>query len=125
VRASTRKVVAYEALARGTAGGGFMEVFKNVTEENLYRFDQACRVKAIRKAEELGMTVTLNINFTPNAVYKPELRILTCSLLNIGVLAEGVERAEEYRWLRDQGIDLFQGYYFARPGFEHLPEVDP
>lgn len=219
VRASTRQIISYEALARGTAGEGFMEVFKHVTEENLYRFDQACRVKAIRKAAELGMKVTLNINFSPNAVYKPELCIrttiaaakefnfpvqnisfevtegeevvekahlisiireykslgfstaiddfgagyaglnlladfqptyikidralidyvdqnkprqaiikgivLTCSLLDIGVLAEGVERAEEYIWLRDQGIDLFQGYYFARPGFEHLPEVDP
>jgi len=219
VRASTRKIISYEALARGTAGEPFLEVFKHVTEENLYRFDQACRVKAIRKAAELGMTVTLNINFSPNAVYKPELCIrttlaaakeynfpvqkisfevtegeevvekahlisiireyqslgfstaiddfgagyaglniladfqpdyikidralidcveqsksrqaiikgivLTCSLLDIGVLAEGVERVEEYRWLRNHGIDLFQGYYFARPGFEHLPEVDP
>lgn len=35
--------------------------------------------------------------------------------LGISVLAEGVERAEEYRWLRHQGCRHFQGYYFARP----------
>ena len=49
---------------------------------------------------------------------------MTCSLLNIEVLAEGVERHEEYAWLRAHSIDLFQGYYFARPGFETLPLVD-
>ena len=49
--------------------------------------------------------------------------ILTCQKLNIGVLAEGVERAEEYRWLAGEGVDLFQGYYFDCPGFEQLPEV--
>jgi EAL domain-containing protein (putative c-di-GMP-specific phosphodiesterase class I) len=25
--------------------------------------------------------------------------------------------------LFDQGVDLFQGYYFAYPGFESLPPV--
>jgi EAL domain-containing protein (putative c-di-GMP-specific phosphodiesterase class I) len=28
------------------------------------------------------------------------------------------------RWLRDAGVELMQGYFFARPGFECLPEVD-
>lgn len=40
--------------------------------------------------------------------------------LGIDVVAEGVESAEEYRWLADAGIGLFQGYYFARPAFERL-----
>ncbi len=35
--------------------------------------------------------------------------------LDLTVLAEGVERAEEYAWLRRHGCQLFQGYYFARP----------
>jgi len=35
--------------------------------------------------------------------------------LGIEVLAEGVERAEEYAWLRRHGCSLFQGYYFSRP----------
>ena len=35
--------------------------------------------------------------------------------LGIPVLAEGVERAEEYAWLRRHGCTLFQGYYFSRP----------
>jgi EAL domain-containing protein (putative c-di-GMP-specific phosphodiesterase class I) len=44
--------------------------------------------------------------------------------LKVEVLAEGVEQREEYRWLFDHGVELFQGYYFARPAFEVLPRVD-
>lgn len=35
--------------------------------------------------------------------------------LGIRVLAEGVERREEYEWLRRHGCALFQGFLFARP----------
>ncbi len=35
--------------------------------------------------------------------------------LGIRVLAEGVEQAEEYQWLRRAGCAHFQGFYFARP----------
>ena len=35
--------------------------------------------------------------------------------LGITILAEGVERVEEYLWLRRHGCRFFQGYYFSRP----------
>jgi len=38
-------------------------------------------------------------------------------------LPEGVETVEEYHAVRDCGIRLMQGYLFAKPGFERLPEV--
>lgn len=44
----------------------------------------------------------------------------TCFDLGIDVIAEGVETEGEYRWLKDEGIDLFQGYLFAKPEFERL-----
>lgn len=47
-----------------------------------------------------------------------------CSKLGMELLAEGVELEEEYHWLHRAGISLFQGYYFARPGFECLPQLD-
>ncbi|MFP3631974.1 EAL domain-containing protein, partial [Burkholderia sp. SIMBA_045] len=47
-------------------------ILDQVTDELMYRFDQACRVKAIELASELGMTERLSINFLPNAVYEPE-----------------------------------------------------
>jgi EAL domain-containing protein (putative c-di-GMP-specific phosphodiesterase class I) len=46
-----------------------------------------------------------------------------CDRLSIEVIAEGVENCGEYRWLRANGVNIFQGYYFARPKFECLPEV--
>lgn len=44
--------------------------------------------------------------------------------LNITPLAEGIETVDEFVWLRDAGVELMQGYFFARPGFESLPEVN-
>ena len=43
--------------------------------------------------------------------------------LDIRVLAEGIETEGEYRTLQALGIGLFQGYWFARPAFEALPEL--
>ncbi len=48
-----------------------------------------------------------------------------CADLGIRVIAEGIETAEECLALQDLGVHLFQGYLFARPGFEHLPAVGP
>ena len=62
---------AYEALVRGLGGEGAGHVLAQVTADNLYKFDQACRVKAIEMAARLGMDRRLNINFLPNAVYEP------------------------------------------------------
>lgn len=45
----------------------------------------------------------------------------TCQDLGIEIIAEGVERAEEYYWLQSEGIELFQGRLFAGPAFEQLP----
>lgn len=219
VNATDGDIFAHEALVRGPNGEGAASVFAHVNDSNRYRFDQACRVKAIRLAAELGMSCMLSINFLPNAVYRPELCIRTtlnaaqkygfpidriifevtegeriedhphlrnilehyqgrgfrtaiddfgagyaglgllaefqsdlikldmalirgidsdkCRVaisrgilqmardLDIGVIAEGVETAAEYATLRDLGVELFQGYYFARPAFQALAEVDP
>jgi EAL domain-containing protein (putative c-di-GMP-specific phosphodiesterase class I) len=65
---------AYEALVRGANGEGAASVLAKVTPENLYAFDQACRVVAIKTAVAAGILETnalLSINFLPNAVYSP------------------------------------------------------
>ncbi|MBC7975822.1 MAG: EAL domain-containing protein [Myxococcales bacterium] len=217
VRTGTREVFGYEALVRGPNQESAAAILAKVDDSNRYRFDQACRVKAIHLATELGLRGTLSINFLPNAIYRPEtciratleaatelgfakerlmfevtegekvtdhahLRnifaeykrqnfktaiddfgagyaglhlladfqpdyikldmgltrnvaqdparraivsgiVVTCRMLQIGIIAEGVETEDEYAFLRGQGIELFQGYLFARPGFASLPEV--
>lgn len=222
VDVSTRAIWGYEALVRGTAGQGAGVVLGQVTDENRYAFDQACRVKAIELAGAAlaDSTSRLSINFMPLAVYEPKACIratldaarrmqfdphrlmfeftenermadvghvqnivaeyrrmgFTTALddfgagyaglallarfqtdlikldmdlvrgidqsgvkqaivrglvgiaaeLGIVVLAEGVETEDELRTLRGFGIDLFQGYYFARPrleGFDTMADL--
>lgn len=43
--------------------------------------------------------------------------------LQITPLAEGVETLQEYQFLHSIGVELIQGYFIAKPGFESLPEV--
>jgi len=44
--------------------------------------------------------------------------------LGVTVLAEGIETASECDALRGLGITLMQGYHFAKPQLEALPEVE-
>jgi EAL domain-containing protein (putative c-di-GMP-specific phosphodiesterase class I) len=71
VDVQNRRIDSYEALVRGPDGAGASSVLAQLTAENVYAFDQACRVKAIELAARLGMDRQLSINFLPNAVYEP------------------------------------------------------
>ena len=217
VDVDSRRIFSYEALVRVENGNSAGDGLQGVDRAVRYRFDQACRVKAVKLAAALGIDTFLNINFMPNAVYQPRLCIRStlaaareygfpidrimfevieseqvadhdhlrsiiseyqaqgfstdlddfgaghaklnlladyqpnfikldmrlvrgidrdkarqaiikgivgvCESLNITLIAEGVETDNEWKWLRDAGIALFQGYYFAKPEFEALPVV--
>lgn len=98
VNTQTKTVFAQEALVRGLNQEGAFQVFQNVNESNRYRFDQSCRVKAIKLAAELAIhqQCFLSINFLPNAVYKPELCIRTT-----------LNAAEEYGFPKEKIIFEF------------------
>lgn len=220
VNAATGEIFAYEALVRGLQNQSAGEILAQRTPDNLYSFDQNCRVRAIELAAHLGLPATgarLSINFMPGAVYSPaaciqltlrtareldfpldrlifeiteaeqvrdkshlaaivseyrkhgfrlalddfgagysslnlfasistdilkldmeltrELHLRPTAIaivksivslarsLRIDIVAEGIETTEEYEAVRDCGIELMQGYLFARPAFEALPEV--
>lgn len=214
VDVTQRTIYAYEALVRGVNNESAFFILNQVTDELIYRFDQACRVKAIELASQLGMDKPLSINFLPNAVYEPEacikatlevservgwpidqlifevtetekvrdrqhikdivdaykemgftvalddfgsgyanLDLLTTlspnklkidralvmncdhdprrqtllkTLVTLGrhldtvLIAEGIETVAEARWLMNAGISLQQGFFYARPAFEHV-----
>lgn len=218
VNVATQQVFAHEALVRGPNGESAQSVLAQVNEQNRYRFDQACRVKAIKGAKELGISEHISINFLPNAIYKPELCIRTtleaarahgfplnriifevtegeriedgpwfaqilreykrfgfktaiddfgagfagmklladfqpdivkidmdlirgidssrprqaivrsliqlCDDLGITLIAEGIETTAERDHLRDAGIQLMQGYLFAKPAFQAIANID-
>lgn len=74
VDVAAARIWGYEALVRGVAGEGAYQVLSQVTDQNRYAFDQACRVKAIELAG-VGIAdgnTKLSINFMPNAVYEPK-----------------------------------------------------
>lgn len=51
--------------------------------------------------------------------------VTMCTELGVTVIAEGIEHAEERDFLADCGIFLMQGYWFAKPAFKALAQVDP
>ena len=71
---AAERVWGYEALVRGLAGEGAYSILSQVSDDQKYRFDQACRVKAIELASRLfenSDDLHLSINVMPNAVYEP------------------------------------------------------
>ncbi|MGM0429913.1 MAG: EAL domain-containing protein [Pseudomonadota bacterium] len=44
--------------------------------------------------------------------------------LGIQLIAEGIETENEYKYLRDSGITLMQGYYFQKPMLEAIQDVN-
>lgn len=77
VNINTKTIFAHEALVRGPNGEGAQTILSQVNNQNTYKFDQACRVKAVKTASEINLEGMLSINFMPNAVYRPELCIRT------------------------------------------------
>lgn len=73
---------------------------------------------------KLDMALVRSIDTDPvrQAIVRGILGV--CRVLNIEVIAEGIETPGELRQLLGLGIYLFQGYLFARPAFEALPEVN-
>ncbi|NMH58410.1 EAL domain-containing protein [Alteromonas sp. MYP5] len=74
---STRETYGYEALVRGPNCEPAYTVINQVNADNIYQFDQFCRVKAICLAAEFGLNKMLSINFLPGAIYKPNMCIRT------------------------------------------------
>ncbi|RUT33144.1 EAL domain-containing protein [Arsenicitalea aurantiaca] len=76
---------------------------------------------------KIDMELVRDISSSPSrqAIVKGIIDI--ARTLNITVLAEGIESGEELASLRDAGVRLFQGYFFAKPQLERfvaLGEID-
>lgn len=71
---------------------------------------------------DMGLIRDIDRNRTRRAVVQAIVSV--CDELSIVPLAEGVETRAELDTLRELGIQLFQGYLLAKPGFQALPEID-
>ncbi|MBT2916452.1 EAL domain-containing protein, partial [Vibrio anguillarum] len=77
VNVADNTIFGYEALVRGLNNESAYSIIEQVSDDNRYRFDQLCRIKAIKLAAKLKLSGILSINFLPNAVYQPERCIRT------------------------------------------------
>lgn len=68
VNLAENRIVSYEALVRGANGEGAYQIFQQIKEADLYRFDEECRVKAIELAATLGLPCNLNLNLLPRGL---------------------------------------------------------
>lgn len=70
---------------------------------------------------KLDMDLVRDIHLDPTrqAIVKNCLQMFRD--LNCTPLAEGIESVEEMVWFMNQGVELMQGYLFAKPGLESLP----
>jgi EAL domain-containing protein (putative c-di-GMP-specific phosphodiesterase class I) len=136
------RIDAYEALVRGPAGEGANWVLGQVTPENTYSFDQACRVKAIEWAARLGVDRQLSINFLPNAVYEPRACIqttlraaartgfprerLTFEILESETIADTAHLLAIIREYRNQGFKIaLDDFGTGYSGLARLAELRP
>jgi EAL domain-containing protein (putative c-di-GMP-specific phosphodiesterase class I) len=71
---------------------------------------------------DMALTRAIHLDRVRSAIVKSMVSL--CGDLGISIIAEGIEEVDEARALRDLGVRLFQGYCFARPETERLPQVN-
>jgi len=72
---------------------------------------------------KLDMALTRDIHQDRNRQVIVKAIVQVCRELGIELIAEGIETYEEMQTLREFGIDLLQGFYFARPSWESLAAI--
>jgi EAL domain-containing protein (putative c-di-GMP-specific phosphodiesterase class I) len=72
---------------------------------------------------KLDMALTRNIGSRARAAAIVESMVQLCARLDIDLIAEGIETVEEYQTLEAIGVRIMQGYLFAKPAFEQLPQI--
>jgi EAL domain-containing protein (putative c-di-GMP-specific phosphodiesterase class I) len=58
-----------------------------------------------------------DLEFNDNNQYMIKMILSLAKQFDFSVIAEGVENEFEAQWLQQQGCEMAQGYYFAKPLF--------
>jgi EAL domain-containing protein (putative c-di-GMP-specific phosphodiesterase class I) len=64
---------------------------------------------------KLDRSLVQNVDQDPDSAAVCRSIVSLAHGFKLAVVAEGVERIEQYEWLRANGVDGLQGYLFARP----------
>ncbi len=73
---------------------------------------------------KLDMDLTRDLHRRPRAQAIVRFLVRLCRSFGSEVIGEGVETYEEFRAIRRCGVRLMQGYLFAKPAFERLPDFE-
>ena len=68
---------------------------------------------------DAGLIRNIDVSSAKQTIVRNTIRML--EEMGILIVCEGIETQGEYDALYDLGVDLMQGYFFAKPGFESLP----
>ncbi len=68
---------------------------------------------------DMGLVRGIESNGPKQAIVRAIAQV--CIDLGIDFVVEGVETVDEFSWFNDLGVDLYQGYLFAKPMFEAMP----
>ena len=71
---------------------------------------------------DIGLIRDIDRNKSRQAIVKGIIQV--CKDLGIKIIAEGVETVEELEVLQSFGVELFQGFYFAKPKFQNLATIN-
>jgi EAL domain-containing protein (putative c-di-GMP-specific phosphodiesterase class I) len=71
---------------------------------------------------DMGLVRNVDCDITRQSIITNCLNIFRD--LDVTPLAEGIESYDEYIWLKNAGVELMQGYFFAKPELENLPSVN-
>ncbi len=64
---------------------------------------------------KLDMSLVRDVDREPHKAVLARKLLEACQELGLKTVAEGIETAGEWDWVRRHGADFVQGYYFARP----------
>lgn len=70
---------------------------------------------------DMALVRDVHLKKASQVIIKGVLQV--CGELGASVIAEGVECRDEWLALHDMGVELFQGFHFARPAFQALADV--
>lgn len=68
---------------------------------------------------DMGLIRDIDKDIRRQAIISGILQV--CRQLSLNIIAEGIETKAELDFLQSEGVHLFQGFYFARPGLASLP----
>lgn len=68
---------------------------------------------------DMGLVRGIESNGPKQAIVRAIAQV--CIDLGIDFVVEGVETVDEFSWFNDLGVNLYQGYLFAKPMFEAMP----